>query len=211
MLNSTTFEDGHGTISVSDFLAQLSAEGTKVKGQIHPPSSTPPLSPRPAGSALTSVFQIATHITTTYVRDLHELIQLITPGSGPGCLLATFDVQQRRDSDGRELPSFWATLKIDGVQGVEQEWVDRGPYANKKLAKEGVAKMGLEWLKGYEKVRGRQPWQGGRGGRGPLSVTNALSGAAQVNLVKEAEEEELKGKDWVAKLNGMSYSAPFTA
>lgn len=200
MLNSTTLEDGHGTISVSDFLAQLSAEGTKVKGQSQQISSTPPLSPRPPGS-LTSVFQIATHITTTYVRDLHELIQLLTPGSGPGCLSATFNVQQRRDSDGRELPTFWAALKIDGVQGVEQEWVDRGPYANKKLAKEGVAKMGLEWLKGYEKVRGRQ---GSRGGRGPLSVTNALSGAAPVNLVQEAAEEELKGKDWVGKLNGMS-------
>lgn len=204
-----TSQDGHGTLSVDDFLAQLNAEGHHSKGQSQLNSSTPPLSPRPAGSPPASACQITTHITTTYVRDLHELIQRITPGSGQGCLLATFNVQQRRDTNGKELQSFWATLKIDGVQGVEKEWIDKGPYANKKLAKEGVAKTGLEWLKEY--VKG---WQGGRmshGGKGGLSVSSTRGGAAQVNVVQEAEEEELKGKDWVGKLNGMSNFYLFTA
>lgn len=110
-------------MSVSDFLAQLNADkpdsgvansdknrNRSASGTSRTtPSTFPPLSPRPPGSPpAAGAFRITTEITTTYAKDLHELIQRITPGNGSKCLQATFDVQSKVDDEGRALPSFWA-------------------------------------------------------------------------------------------------------
>ncbi|KAF8427536.1 hypothetical protein EV426DRAFT_699375 [Tirmania nivea] len=215
--------EGDGTITVTDFLAQLRADpsgsgaghsnqkgngnGKNVSGSGSSrttPSNFPPLSPRPPGSLPAGAFKVTTEITTTYVKDLHELIQRITPGNGPKCIQAIFDAQSSLDNEGRELPSFWAKLKISGVEGQEgAEWVDQGPFASKKLAKEAVARRGGEWLRDVVKGWGRQGGKMGGGAKGGVLIPGTVAGevGGDVQIVEGEEEERLLNGEWVGTLN----------
>lgn len=224
------FDEGDGTVSVKAYLEQLrldpsparldpSPAGAKIKhrsgrrsnstgtkNDSRPSSSSaPPLSPRPPGSPpAAGAYRITTLITTTYVKDLHELIQRITPQQDSKRLVASFDVHPKVDAEGNHLPTFWATLMISGAPGLEGEWVDEGPFASKKLAREAVAKKGVEWLREAVKGWGKQGGKMKGGGRG--GVIAAVPGAQvqeDVALVDEEEEAGLASGEWMGQLHSM--------
>lgn len=174
-------------------------------------TTPPPLSPRPLGSPpAAGAFRITTHITTTYVKDLHETIARITPANSTNILVAGFDIQARVDADGNSLPSFWGKLTLSGVKGLEGEWIDEGPFTSKRLAKEAVAKNGLEWLMEMVKGWGRQGGKMGSGGKGGVLATSD-AGQASVVVVPAEEENNLLKEEWVGKLHSKSlYLYSFT-
>lgn len=81
---------------------------------------------------------ISTSITTTHVKDLHELCQSQVRMS------PSFEFKA-------ELPlGFSATLRLVGPEGIK-EFQAEGAYPSKKHAKEAVAGLGLEYLRSLPK------------------------------------------------------------
>lgn len=116
---------------------------------------------------------LSTSITTTHVKDLHELCQTHAR------LRPVFDIEQKLPQE------FYVTLKLIG-HGETKEIPVEGAYPSKKHAKEAAAKLGIDYVHALPK--GESPglfadasketenWVGLLTGISPSPFSNSRSG-----------------------------------
>lgn len=129
----------HDFQSVDKHLAENPDEADAIKKEIKEEPNIQKTKDEQPASAEPIV--ISTSITTTHVKDLHELCQShvrLTP---------FFEFEQRKPQE------FSVVLKLVGPEGTKEITVD-GTYPSKRHAKEAVSGQGIEYLKNLPKSEG---------------------------------------------------------
>lgn len=122
--------------SVDTYLAENPGENDAPQKEEPSTPKTKDEPPAPAEPVI-----ISTSITTTHVKDLHELCQShvrLTP---------LFEFQQRKPQE------FSVILKLVGPEGIK-EIAAEGIYPSKRHAKEAVSGLGIEYVRNLPKNEG---------------------------------------------------------